>query len=49
LVGPVVLVGVDVVVGDGLVVGSGQDRDGVGGDDDEHGGVCVGATDAEVA
>jgi hypothetical protein len=47
-VGPVVFVGVDVVAGQDVVAGFADHGDGFGGDQDEYGGLGVGAADAEV-
>jgi hypothetical protein len=46
LVAPVVFVGVDVVAAEDVVAGFADDGDGVGGYQDEHWGVGVGAPDA---
>jgi hypothetical protein len=48
LVAPVVAVGVDVVAAEDVVVVFADDGDGGGGHQDQYGGVCVGAADAEV-
>ncbi|MDT5309037.1 MAG: hypothetical protein QOE48_4733, partial [Mycobacterium sp.] len=44
----VVAVGVDVVAAEDVVVVFADDGDGGGGHQDQYGGVCVGAADAEV-
>lgn len=45
---PVVFVGVDVVAAQDVVAGFAEHGDGVGGDQDQHGGVGVGGPDASV-
>ncbi|MGA7055280.1 MAG: hypothetical protein WBZ37_29255 [Mycobacterium sp.] len=48
MVGPVVVSGSMWWLGEELVAGFADDGDGVGGDQDQYGGVGVGAADAEV-